>query len=54
MRYGSGLLEMAEKKVLKHGILIAIEGIDGAGKTTQSHMLTEKLNEEGYSAIFSP
>ena len=43
---------MAEKKVLKHGILIAIEGIDGAGKTTQSHMLTEKLNEEGYSAIF--
>src|SRR5665647_3426147 len=43
---------MAEKKVLKHGILIAVEGIDGAGKTTQSHMLTEKLNEEGYSAIF--
>ena len=42
---------MAEKKVLKRGILIAIEGIDGAGKTTQSHMLVEKLNKKGYSAV---
>jgi dTMP kinase len=42
---------MAEKRILKNGILIAIEGIDGAGKTTQSQMLCEKLCEEGYSAV---
>lgn len=44
------LLEMAPKKVLKQGILIAIEGIDGAGKTTQSRLLYKKLKNAGYSA----
>jgi len=43
---------MAPKKVLKRGVLIAIEGIDGAGKTTQSRLLVEKLKETGYSAIW--
>jgi len=42
------LVEM-EKKRLVEGILIAIEGIDGAGKTTQAKILYDKLVEEGYS-----
>jgi dTMP kinase len=42
---------MAPKKELKHGILIAIEGIDGAGKTTQSRLLCEKLKNAGYSVV---
>lgn len=36
------------KKVLKEGILIAIEGIDGAGKTTQANILYRRLLKEGY------
>jgi dTMP kinase len=42
---------MAEKKSLKNGILIAIEGIDGAGKTTQARKLCEKLTSSGYSTL---
>jgi len=36
---------------LERGVLIAIEGIDGAGKTTQSRILLEKLMEKGYPAV---
>ena len=32
---------------LSKGILIVIEGIDGAGKTTQAEILLEKLKEKG-------
>lgn len=35
---------------LKRGILVAIEGIDGAGKTTQTSILADKLNEQGYDS----
>jgi dTMP kinase len=42
------LLEVAERKFLKRGVLVAIEGIDGAGKSTQSKNLTDRLNELGY------
>ena len=43
---------MALKKVLKHGICtITIKGIDGAGKTTQSRLLCEKLKNAGYSVV---
>lgn len=42
---------MADKKLLKDGVLIAIEGIDGAGKTTQARLLYEKLKNSGYSAV---
>jgi thymidylate kinase len=38
-------------KSLRKGILIAIEGIDGAGKTTQSIMLFEKLRSAGYPVV---
>lgn len=33
---------------LSKGILIVIEGIDGAGKTTQAEILLEKLEEKGF------
>lgn len=35
------------------GKLIVIEGIDGAGKTTQALALTKKLTESGYNAVYS-
>lgn len=35
------------------GKLIAIEGIDGSGKTTQAHELVKKLNEAGRSAVYT-
>ena len=36
---------------LPTGILVAIEGIDGAGKTTQAAMLKERLHEAGLAVI---
>ena len=45
------LEELRERGILEHGVLIAIEGIDGAGKTTQSKLLLNKLTKSGYSAV---
>lgn len=45
------MLETIKRKVLSRGILIAIEGIDGAGKTTQTEKLKEKLTMKGYDVI---
>jgi len=45
------LLEVVERKRLRRGILIAIEGIDGAGKTTQSIILFDKLSKSGYPVV---
>jgi dTMP kinase len=33
------------------GVLVALEGIDGAGKTTQCRRLAEALTEEGYTVV---
>jgi dTMP kinase len=38
---------MLAKRIIKKGILIAIEGIDGAGKKTQAKMLADKLKAYG-------
>ena len=43
-------LTVSENK-LKNGVLIAIEGIDGAGKTTQTNFLKKTLIAEGYEVI---
>jgi len=45
------LLEVVERKRLKRGVLIAIEGIDGAGKTTQAKILVETLTKKGYFVV---
>lgn len=36
---------------LAEGMLIAIDGIDGAGKTTQCNLLANWLKSEGYSVV---
>jgi dTMP kinase len=43
--------EIEAKAILKKGFLITIEGIDGAGKTTQTRMLHHKLCNKGYPAV---
>jgi dTMP kinase len=45
------LLESVEKKQLLRGFLIAIEGIDGAGKTTQANLLAQELRKNGYPVV---
>ncbi len=35
------------------GFLIAIEGIDGAGKTTQAHFLQDRLTKRGLRALYT-
>jgi dTMP kinase len=45
------LEEVEQKAILRRGILIALEGIDGAGKTTQAILLLKKLEKEGYPAV---
>ncbi len=39
--------------MLKKGFVVAIEGIDGAGKTTQAHMLNDYLTNRGIDSILS-
>lgn len=46
------MLEAIERKRLKHGVLIAVEGIDGAGKTTQAKILLDTLTQKGYDVIY--
>jgi dTMP kinase len=36
---------------LCRGLLIVFEGVDGAGKTTQVHLLAERLQRTGYDVI---
>ncbi len=40
------------KNVIKKGVLIAIEGIDGSGKSTQAKRLVSFLTESGYDAVY--
>jgi dTMP kinase len=50
-RVESVLPTVSKEKCLSKGILVAIEGIDGAGKTTQAKLLVEKLESKGYPVI---
>jgi dTMP kinase len=42
---------MMVEKELDRGVLVAIEGIDGAGKTTQAEMLYKHLVQKSYKVI---
>ena len=42
-----------EPRVLQPGSLVAFEGIDGAGLTTQAEMLVSYLNDHGHRAIYT-
>lgn len=37
--------------MLKKGILIAFEGIDGAGKSTQARIIKERLEKRGFEVV---
>lgn len=37
----------------RKGVFISIEGPDGAGKTTQAHMLKERLESQGYKVFLT-
>lgn len=38
---------------MKRGILISVEGCDGAGKTTHAHRLTINLRKRGFKVIYT-
>jgi dTMP kinase len=38
--------------VLKKGILVVFEGIDGSGKSTQAEILLKRLREEDFDAVY--
>lgn len=39
--------------MIKKGVFICIEGLDGSGKSTQAKMLTKKLRKAGYNAAYT-
>ncbi|MCX7766722.1 MAG: dTMP kinase [Candidatus Sumerlaeia bacterium] len=45
-------IEQSQSKKIPRGLLIAIEGIDGAGKTTQAKKLVEYLKQKGYPGVY--
>jgi dTMP kinase len=40
------------KTILRKGVLIVFEGIDGAGKSTQAEILLERLKTKGYEVAY--
>ncbi|WXG43317.1 MAG: dTMP kinase [Promethearchaeati archaeon SRVP18_Atabeyarchaeia-1] len=46
------MLEAPGRRLLRRGVLVALEGIDGAGKTTQSKRLRDRLDELGFLSSF--
>src|SRR6516225_34612 len=48
-----GIEQPAEIKRLRPGALVAIEGLDGAGLTTQARRLVAHLQADGHRAIYT-
>jgi len=38
---------------MNKGVLVAIEGIDGAGKTTQARRITERMRSDGFDVVLT-
>lgn len=45
--------DLALRKNPYKGRIICIEGVDGAGKTTQAKAIVKRLNKEGYNASYT-
>ena len=48
-----GIVASKEPRVLPPGSIIAFEGIDGAGLTTQARLLVNELNARGHRALYT-
>jgi dTMP kinase len=48
-----GITQPRERSQLRHGALVAIEGLDGSGVTTQAKRLVARLEAHGHRAIYT-
>ncbi len=44
---------MVGAQVAQTGVLVALEGVDGSGKTTQAHLLAEALRSRGWEVVLT-